>query len=62
MEPVKSIKKPRVVKVQPIDRKPNKWSDHVKKYCVDNDMKYRDALRSEDCKTKYSKSKVFKIE
>lgn len=59
MEPVKEtikIKKPRNVKVQPEDRKQNKWSIHVKKYCIDNDMKYRDALRSDDCKSKYKKN------
>ena len=51
MEPVKEtikIKKPRNVKVQPEDRKQNKRSIHVKQYCIDNDMKYRDALRSDD--------------
>ena len=56
MEPIKEsikIKKPRNVKVQPEDRKQNKWIEHVKKYCADNAMKYRDALRSEDCKGKY---------
>ena len=56
MEPVKeSIKKPRNIKIQPQDRKPNKWSEHVKQYCSDNKVKYRDALRSEDCKIKYKK-------
>ena len=47
MEPVKEtkkIKKPRNVKVQPEDRKQNKWSIHVKKYCIDNDMKYIEML------------------
>ncbi len=54
MEPVKeSIKKQRNIKVQPQDRKPNKWSEHVKQFCSYNAMKYRDALRSEDCKGKY---------
>ena len=57
MEPVKeSIKKPRKIKVQPQDRKPNKWSEHVKQYCSENDIKYRDALRSNDCKEKYKKN------
>ena len=57
MEPVKeSIKKPRNIKVQPQDRKPNKWSEHVKQYCSDNAMKYRDALRDENCKLKYKKN------
>ena len=57
MEPVKeSIKKPRNIKVQPQDRKPNKWSEHVKQYCSDNAMKYRDAVRDENCKLKYKKN------
>jgi hypothetical protein len=59
MEPIKEsikIKKPRNVKIQPEDRKQNKWSEHVKQYCTDNDIKYRDALRSEDCKKKYRKN------
>ncbi len=55
MEPVKE-KKPRKVNVQPHERKLNKWSEHVKQYCADNKVKYRDALRSEDCKTKYRKN------
>jgi len=59
METVKEsikIKKPRNVKVQPEERKQNKWSAHVKQYCIDNDIKYRDALRSDDCKSKYKKN------
>jgi hypothetical protein len=62
MEPVEEtikFKKPRKVKVQPEDRKQNKWSIHVKQYCIDNDMKYRDALRSDDCKSKYKKKLNF---
>lgn len=55
IQPVKE-KKPRKVNVQPQDRKPNAWSVHVKQYCADNKVKYRDALRSEDCKEKYKKN------
>jgi hypothetical protein len=64
IQPVKE-KKPRKVNVQPHERKLNKWSEHVKQYCTDNDIKYRDALRSEDCKKKYIKivcSTLLKVE
>ena len=60
MEPVKE-KKPRKVNVQPQDRKSNKWSEHVKQYCSDNKIKYRDALRDENCKLKYKKIKFYLI-
>ena len=37
----------------PSERKPNTWSSHVKQYCEDNNVKYRDALRTPECKTSY---------
>ena len=43
MEP-KKIKK---------DRQENTWVTYVKEYCKKHDIKYRDALRDENCKTQY---------
>ena len=42
----------------PSERKPNTWSSHVKQYCEDNNVKYRDALRTPECKTAYYKKKT----
>ena len=42
----------------PSERKPNTWSSHVKQYCEDNNVKYRDALRTPECKTEYYKKKT----
>ena len=45
----------------PSERKPNTWSSHVKRYCEDNNVKYRDALRATECKEAYyKKKKLFK--
>ena len=41
----------------PSERKPNTWSSHVKQYCEDNNVKYRDALRATECKEAYHKKK-----
>ena len=45
-------KKKKVVKIPKIKRE-NPWSSHVKKFCIENNMKYRDALRSDECKKQY---------
>ena len=37
----------------PSERKPNTWSSHVKQYCEDNNVKYRYALRANECKEAY---------
>ena len=42
----------------PSERKPNTWSSHVKQYCEDNNVKYRDALRATECKDAYYKKKT----
>ena len=42
----------------PSERKPNTWSSHVKQYCEDNNVKYRDALRATECKEAYHKKKT----
>ena len=44
----------------PSERKPNTWSSHVKQYCEDNNVKYRDALRTPECKAEYYKKTLFK--
>ena len=44
--------------IAPSDRKPNTWSSHVKQYCVEDNVKYRDALRTPECKTEYYKKKT----
>jgi hypothetical protein len=36
---------------------PNAWIEHVRKFSKENNMKYGDALRDEDCKKAYRKSK-----
>lgn len=35
----------------------NPWALHVKNYCIEHNVKYRDALRSEECKGLYRKTK-----
>ena len=57
----KNPRKPRKVNrklTDPSDRKVNVWSSHVKQYCVDNNVKYRDALRNQECRDSYYKKKT----
>ena len=42
----------------PSERKPNTWSSHVKQYCEDNNVKHRDALRTQACRETYYKKKT----
>lgn len=44
----KSIKIPKTK-----ERHENTWVTHVKNYCKENNIKYRDALRDENCKETY---------
>jgi len=38
---------------QPKPKLINKWIEWVKNYAIDNDMSYRDALKSPLCKSTY---------
>ena len=33
--------------------KANRWCEHIRKFAKDNSLSYRDAMRSEGCKTAY---------
>lgn len=39
------------------ESKPNAWTNHVKSYCIENGISYREALRSDECKKLYRESK-----
>ena len=51
----KTPKAPKEPKKEP---KGNAWTHHVKNYCVEHGVAYRDALRSEECKKMYRESKT----
>lgn len=61
MEPVKVIKtkneSENPVESKAKESKPNAWTNHVKSYCIENGISYREALRSDECKKLYRESK-----
>ena len=57
METPKTPRQPNRKVKSPSERKPNTWSSHVKQYCEDNNVKYREALRATEYKTEYYKKK-----
>lgn len=52
------VKKPREPNEPKKEPKANAWTHHVKNYCIEHGMSYRDALRSDECKKLYRDSKT----
>lgn len=59
---VKKTRVPKPKEPKPKEPKMNAWTHHVKNYCIEHDIKYRDAMRSEECKSLYHKTKSELVE